>query len=1116
MEKDNKIKKNRLLLIVLPLLFLALILTATLYLLSVPIDLSGYHAKIESMIESRTGMKATLEKIVVKALPVPDITLEGVKLYEDKGELFKAKEVRLRFPIPPLFEKKLVIEDIEAREADLFVRRDRNRAINIEEFFRGKKGGQGGWQFIIQSLNVKDSRIRISDDVPSGPVVHNVTVSGGYLYGTPEGFTYGIKGRLLPASNISFSGHIDQKKAWAISGSGTVGNFDLAVFNPYIQKGSPDTSVKGALDAQVSYDFDDTGYVKGFVSYKDLEGSYPAALNSPMVSPSGSASIGVQWDGKGAEVELKDLRVELPEFNLAASFKLSRPEEPRPFALDISSTPIPFKAFKALIPTRIINPAVAARINSLTPLGGKVTVKNISLKGPFEELKSGALFTKPEHITFKAILDGVKFKYRGFKETFSDFSGTVSLQNRFLSITDITGRYSKETIKNLKAELGDLTGRLDYDISLDGQFDAKETIDTAKVFLDRKTELSKRLEKATVAGEVGLRLNMKGAMQGKTPAVYSGESSVRDGRFLYAGLPGSFFLSGDVSFNNKKITLNVVNAAEAGGSTFTLKGYVEDYVKEAPYFGLETSGTLTNGTLTKFIPERIAEKLDFSGNVMFRASANGTRNSFDAAAVLDASGTDLTYGKFIEKASGFPLSLEAYAGLNGKELSVKRAGVKFGGSLVEAGGSLFVDRPVYNFLISSKQLRLADIDNISPFLIKDYESEGLVSFRVGAAKKSPEAEPLYEGVVLVKDARFNTTLIAKPVDHINAAAFFDGNSAHIKIDGLKAGRTELNARIEVVDIAGRVVKFDVTSPVLYLEDLYQKSEPAEKEAPLKKPVIAPKKPPFTGSGSISVAEGDAWGHPFKDFRTGITVEESEVILDPFSFRIDQGTVSGDLTYYRGDLPVLFNANLNLSGIHLDMMLSEFGVKKKVLTGTLKGQGSILGKRGEGSAVSSLSGVADLSSERGRLWKGVILTKIFSIVNIFSIDELFKEGLPYKTLSGNFSMKDGIISTDRLAFDSDSMRMSAVGELNVPESKIDSVLAMSPFVTIDKIITSIPFAGWIIGGREKSTVSMYFDIKGPLKDPDITPRPIEGIGKGIYGILKRLIETPAEVLKPESK
>ncbi|MDH4228091.1 MAG: AsmA-like C-terminal domain-containing protein, partial [Deltaproteobacteria bacterium] len=42
----------------------------------------------------------------------------------------------------------------------------------------------------------------------------------------------------------------------------------------------------------------------------------------------------------------------------------------------------------------------------------------------------------------------------------------------------------------------------------------------------------------------------------------------------------------------------------------------------------------------------------------------------------------------------------------------------------------------------------------------------------------------------------------------------------------------------------------------------------------------------------------------------------------------------------------------------------------------------------------------------------------------------------------------------------------------------------PLVTLDKILSNIPVVNWIITGKDKSTVTFYNKITGPLKSPEV--------------------------------
>ncbi|MBI5588663.1 MAG: AsmA-like C-terminal domain-containing protein [Deltaproteobacteria bacterium] len=1090
-----------------------IVMAGLLYLLAFPVDLSRFHSSIESMIGSRVGREIRIKKIVLKALPSPDLTLDGVEAFQKGEEMLRAEQLRVQVSLWPLLLRKTVIERLELKGASLFIKRDREGRINIEDLLEFKTDKEKG-RAAVNSLYVQGSALKVLDETSSTPAYFDITDINGYLYRAPGGFAYGAGGRLKPSTMITFTG-TGNPAGTEIEGSGNIEALNIGVFNPYFKK-ARGSSMEATANAAFSYTFGRKAEIKSVVMYKKLKADFPAVFTGPMFSNAGSAILDAVW-GEKKSIRLSDVRIALPDFSLRGSFSVDVAGGKESFTLRASSTPIPLKTFKGLIPVKVIADGAASVARDFTPLDGDVTVMDFTLSGPFEELMDGTVFGKPERFRVTTLLNGLSFRYRGIKETCTDFTGSVGLSNGTISIPKLYGRCDKEVLEDLNAELRELTGPLVYRASVKASLDAAETIVAAgDILKSDKTGAGAILGKIRAAGEADLDLDLSGSLKDKAATRYSGAAELRVSSLSYDGFAGSFkSVFADIGFDNKRITVNEARGFE-GDSDFRITGFIDDYLK-TPSFDISAEGELTGNTVEKFLPPKVAGKLSVDGKMIIKASGSGSRDSFAAAAYLDTTGAAVEYKNVIKKAPDYTLSLEGYIVLKGNELDVKRADLNFGGSSVALAGNFLVDRPVYSYVAQSKELRIADFDNISPFLISEYESTGLISFRIGSAKKSVEANPVYQVVALVKDGGFKTTLIAKPVKSINAAMMMDGNRANIKINGMEAGETSLSGTIDIPDVAGRVVNFNFTSPRLNTDDLVpRETVTAKAKAGADARAYDNGEDsglPVTGSGEITVNEGIAWGHPFTGFKTRVDLTAKAAVLAPVTLTIDGGRVEGGLTYFKDTKePLLFETDFRLEDIELETMFKSLGVKSKVLTGRLEGVVKLAWRRAAEPFSAGLSGSAALRSKKGKLWKGTILTKIFSIVNILSIDELFKEGLPYRTLSGDFSLDHGIILTENMAFDSDSLRMSAVGELTVPERKIDAVLAISPFVTIDKIISKIPLAGWIITGKDKSVVSMYFGVDGPLSDPDIYPKPITGLEKGVLGIFKRLLETPERIFR----
>jgi hypothetical protein len=153
---------------------------------------------------------------------------------------------------------------------------------------------------------------------------------------------------------------------------------------------------------------------------------------------------------------------------------------------------------------------------------------------------------------------------------------------------------------------------------------------------------------------------------------------------------------------------------------------------------------------------------------------------------------------------------------------------------------------------------------------------------------------------------------------------------------------------------------------------------------------------------------------------------------------------------------------------------------------------------------------------GVLPKSPFLSMVFSLLNVSQIltlkpPDMSLEGMPFNRLKGNCSLSKGILSTDDLFVDSNAMNLSLVGNANLAEKKLDLVLGVKPLRTVDKIVTQIPIAGWLLTGKEKALITAHFEIKGKSENPDVTPIPITSVSEQVLGIFKRVLGLPGKVV-----
>lgn len=1092
------------------------------YLASAPVDLTGHKARIESFLSSRVEGAVSFDTISIKFLPSPDIRLTNLRASGAEGEILSARSLRLRAALLPFLSGKTVLKDVEAEGMALFVKRYPNGDLNIRRFFRieevkkekGKeirvereaKGEVRERKLAVKSLRIADGFVRYIDEKPPVAASFEFSSINASSYDTGQGVVYRAVAA-LNGSPVSISGI---EKDGVVKWAGTVKGLPLSIADPYFAKDG--VSLFGDGDIFFSYDSALVNPINAIVSAKDLKVSHPK-LDSPLSVSSASARFEVSPGNGRRNVFVTDALFKVASSLVKGSYSVSGAEDEREFSLSLASSPIKAGALKNLVPSKALKGPASIAFKNISPTGGAVTFHEFTARGLTRELKGGKAFKKPGAMTLSASIDGLAFTYKGLKLPISGVSGSVIIRNNALKLEGFRGGYGQETVRDFEGLIKDLTGRMEYEFSLDAGLDAGESLGLAKDLV-KSPKAKDALGRAEAGGAIDLDAKAWGSFKSKALPRYSGRLTLRDGWLAYEGLPRINEASASIAFDDKKADIESISLSD-GLSSLKLTGAVEDYMGGDPFVDLALSSVVSGGTIDNTPSlEKIRQDLLVKGEAALNGRLVGRKGSFVAKASLDTLHAGIEYKKYLRKEEDYPLAIDAELSLDGKRLGIKGLSLAFGSSRADVSGETSLDMKDYELSMLSRDLKIADLDDVSPLLSRDFESSGLLSFMIKAIKSSGKERPVIEGDIRVEDARFQSPYIAKPVERIKASAFFKGNKGKVFLDKLVVGDTELSGYMEVPDIEGRKVEFTLNSPRLLTTDFVVRKDGEEEEEP-----EAPKEEktgetlPVTGSGRIRIAEGAIGGHPFKDLKIDLRLEPDAIVVEPFAAEIDYGSIFGKAEILRAkDEPLSFRADAEFSKIKLERLISGFGAKKSVLSGDLQGVIALTGKRGAHPFASGLNGSGKLKADRGRIWKFPLLSSIFSVVNILSIDEAFREGLQYKTLGGDFKVKDGVLSTKNLALDSDTLRMSATGEIDFPDKNIDALLALHPFVTIDKIISSIPLAGWIITGKEKSTVSMYFSVEGPLKKPDVDPVPIKSISDPVLGILERLIEAPGELIQ----
>ena len=146
-----------------------------------------------------------------------------------------------------------------------------------------------------------------------------------------------------------------------------------------------------------------------------------------------------------------------------------------------------------------------------------------------------------------------------------------------------------------------------------------------------------------------------------------------------------------------------------------------------------------------------------------------------------------------------------------------------------------------------------------------------------------------------------------------------------------------------------------------------------------------------------------------------------------------------------------------------------------LEGILAGGGDSLD-----GIIRSLSGDLRLSAEKSV---------------IYGLKDRRDEGVPFRGATGRILLEEGVASTEDLCLDGDAMSMVIRGQASLSDRTLDVCIGVRPFQTADRIISSVPVAGWLLAGKDRSILTFTYRVRGPFGHlvvegaPSVKPEPV---------------------------
>jgi autotransporter translocation and assembly factor TamB len=258
---------------------------------------------------------------------------------------------------------------------------------------------------------------------------------------------------------------------------------------------------------------------------------------------------------------------------------------------------------------------------------------------------------------------------------------------------------------------------------------------------------------------------------------------------------------------------------------------------------------------------------------------------------------------------------------------------------------------------------------------------------------------------------------------------------------------------------------------------------------------------------------------FRDVRARLALQGDRMEIRDWQARLAEGRFRG-------------GGEIRRTGDRWQLRVSfqeDEGRAEQLLAGLYRRKGEVTGAMSLGGSLTSegldtadfwrnLDGDLRLVVRDGRVGRYTVAAKILSALSVAHLlqltgPEFSAEGMPYQRLSADITIRRGIARTQNLVLDSPAYKANAVGLLNLAESSVDVTVAVKPFQNVDLVLTKIPVAGWLLGGKEQSLLVAYFRVTGALADPQVTPIPFRSVSRNLFGIFRNLLEIPETLTGP---
>ena len=281
----------------------------------------------------------------------------------------------------------------------------------------------------------------------------------------------------------------------------------------------------------------------------------------------------------------------------------------------------------------------------------------------------------------------------------------------------------------------------------------------------------------------------------------------------------------------------------------------------------------------------------------------------------------------------------------------------------------------------------------------------------------------------------------------------------------------------------------------------------------------PEFPPLI-KATVRAATGKLDDLYFKDLHAdlGYNADKLEFSSLTWAMQSGRGTAKGSTQLSAASSP-RHNYQFQLDRVPAEALFwtAEKADKDRRVKGTVTARGDLTATGKTAAEMkASASGMVKMRIEKGIIRKVNTLYKMFSVLNMsqllkFKLPNMTADGMPYNSITATLLLTNGIMTSKDFYIDSEAINILAMGSMDIIKEKIDLKVGLQPLQTLDKIVSRIPVVGWILTDEDRRFITVYFEVKGPVEDPEVKAIPVRELSAEGLDMIKRVFKLPQKLI-----